>query len=165
MRIMLIVAACAAVSAQAWAKPHKRIVAPVPVAAPTPDPAEAAAERLRRIEARTLCLSEQGRLQLAVQQQQSQCEARAADHRACVARVRDRQVSSTGRGALIGIGAAVLTGGSSLLFTGAGALIGHETSDEAPSECGVAPACTAQAAAEAAARATGLRARECPAAQ
>lgn len=163
MRILIVTCCAALLSGSAQAKPKRKVAQ---AAAPAvPDPAEAAAERLRRIEARTLCLSEQGRLQLAVQQQQSQCEARAAEHRACVARVRDRQVSSTGRGALIGIGAAVLTGGSSLLFTGAGALIGHETSDEAPSECGAAPACTAQAAAEAAARATGLRARECPAAQ
>ena len=147
-------------AAPAFAKPNGQ--------KPSPSPEEIKArdsmERLRKAEERMLCLADQSRFQAEIQRRSSQCEAKASEHRQCVARVRDRQSSNTGKGALIGLGAAILTGGASLLYTGAGALIGHETSDEAPNECGAVPNCDGNAIAESVAHETGMRRRDCPSA-
>lgn len=150
------------VPATCWSRPAppRRAAAP-----PAPDArVREAADRLARIEARAACLTEQARLSAEVQRQVGLCEGKAEAYRQCVARVRDRQNSSTGRGALIGLGAAVVTGGASLLLTGAGALVGHSVGSEAENECGAVPSCTTEGAEGEAARQTGLQRRACPAA-
>lgn len=149
----------------AWSKPQpKAKLAPaavvVKVAQLPPTPEQIA--QTRRMEERLSCMVEQTRFQSEMQHRARQCEVKANETRQCIARVRDRQSSNTGKGALLGLGAAVLTGGASLLFTGAGALVGHATSDEAPNECGAIPNCDGNAIMDAVARETGLRWRECP---
>ena len=119
-------------------------------------------DKNKQIEERTACLVEQARFQSEIQHKTMMCEAKVTEVRQYIAKVRERQSSNTGKGALIGLGAAFLTGGVSLLFTGAGALIGHETSDEAPNECGIVPSCDSNTIAVIVARELGLRFRECP---
>lgn len=161
----LLVAALLVAALPAQAKPSRKpprvaTVEATPPAPPAPDPT---AEKVRAAEARLRCLEEQGRLQAEIQRKTATCLAQAETARQCIARVRDRQVSSTGRGALIGLGAALVTGGASLLYTGAGALVGHAASDQASGECGEVPACDAGSVSAAAALETGLRPRTCPA--
>lgn len=137
---------------------------PIPPSITKPAKADvdtAALERLQRTQEIMACIDEQNRFQAEVQRRTNTCDVKAMEFRQCVARVRDRQSSNTGKGALIGLGAAVLTGGASLLFTGAGALIGHQASDEAPNECGPAPDCRSAVIIEATTRETGLRRIDC----
>lgn len=106
------------------------------------------------------CLTDKQRYQAEIAWLQVLCQGQADQARACIARVRDRQNSSTGRGALIGLGAAIVTGGASLLYTGAGALIGHATGDQADGECGQVPTCDPSSL-DARAQAAGVRDRTC----
>lgn len=69
------------------------------------------------------------------------CVANLASYRQCAQKVADNKSGDTGKGALIGLGAAFVTGGASLFWTGAGALIGHETAADVDSVCGQQPDC------------------------
>lgn len=163
MSTKLLLLALLLTAAPTWAKPPKgkppaAVTTHTVVVRMVPPP-----EQARRTEERIACLVEQARFQSETQHRARQCEIKANDVRQCIARVRERQSSNTGKGALLGLGAAVLTGGASLLFTGAGAVIGHQTSDEAPNECGALPRCDSNTIIEAVARETGMRHRECPA--
>ncbi len=148
-------------SSLAWAKPKAN---EQPIRAGLirkVDEALAEVERLKLVAAVMACESEQRRFQVEVRGRVNACEARTIEFRTCIARVRDRQSGNTGKGALIGLGAAVLTGGASLLFTGAGAIIGHQASDEAPNECGSVPNCSSAVIIAATTRETGLRQVDC----
>lgn len=153
-----IAALCLLVALPAIAKPKTTVKI---VQASASQEEVRAREALRRTQDLMACLDEQNRFQTEVQRRAAACDLKAIEHRQCVARVRDRQSSNTGKGALIGLGAAVLTGGASLLFTGAGALIGHQTSDEAPNECGSVPNCDGAFIAATVTRETGLQRRDC----
>ena len=126
--------------------------------APQPVPAEVPAVNPWQVYA--ACIVEKQRYQAEITRLQGICQSQADQARACIARVRDRQGSSTARGALIGLGAAVVTGGASLLFTGAGALVGHATGDQAEGECGTVPNCDLPSL-DARAQAAGIRDRQC----
>lgn len=126
-----------------------------------PKPVDPKIEEIKREQAKLQCLTEQSRFQMAYQQKQMQCQAQLSGYRQCISKMRDRQSSGTAKGALIGLGAAVLTGGASLLYTGVGALVGHSTSDEAPGECGSEPNCDYNVVAVAVKQETGLTQRSC----
>ena len=126
--------------------------------APQPVPAEVPAVNPWQVYA--ACIVEKQRYQAEITRLQGICQSQADQARACIARVRDRQGSSTARGALIGLGAAVVTGGASLLFTGAGALVGHATGDQAEGECGTVPNCDLPSL-DARAQAAGVHDRQC----
>lgn len=125
------------------------------------DQVNKANQKLREVETYQQCLTEQNRFQTKLDSDISSCNVKYNIYTSCVARVRDRQSSNTGKGALIGLGAAVLTGGATLLFTGAGALVGHSTSDEAPNECGNQPDCTVEAMKSQVKSETGLTLKSC----
>lgn len=112
--------------------------------APAPVPSADAAAIARAADY-LACVQAEARYIETASARRVQCETAATRVRDCIGRVRDRQSSNTGKGAIIGLAAAVATGGASLLYTGAGALIGHQTSDEAPGECGAVPVCDAAA--------------------
>lgn len=113
--------------------------------APAPVPSAADAAAIARAADYLACVQAEARYIETASARRTQCETAATRVRDCIGRVRDRQSSNTGKGAIIGLAAAVATGGASLLYTGAGALIGHQTSDEAPGECGAVPVCDAAA--------------------
>ena len=126
----------------------------------TPQPVPAEVPAVNPWQVYAACIVEQQRYQAEITRLQGICQSQADQARACIARVRDRQGSSTARGALIGLGAAVVTGGASLLFTGAGALVGHATGDQAEGECGTVPSCDPSSL-DARAQAAGIRDRDC----
>lgn len=128
-----------------------------PVAAPAPA-ADAAA--ITRAADYLACVQAQAHFIEIASARRAQCETAASRVRDCIGRVRNRQSSNTGKGAIIGLAAAVATGGASLLYTGVGALVGHQTSDEAPNECGAVPVCDA-AAIEVQLAGEGVRQRRC----
>lgn len=132
--------------------------APPPPQAPQSVPAQVAVVNPWQLYA--ACILDKQHYQAEIARLQGVCQGQADQARACIARVRDRQNSSTGRGALIGLGAAVLTGGASLLYTGAGALVGHATGDQADGECGSVPNCD-PASLDARAQAAGVHDRQC----
>lgn len=97
----------------------KKVPPPAPAPQP-PQPVPAAVVPVNPWQIYAACIVEKQRYQAEITRLQGICQGQADQARACIARVRDRQGSSTARGALIGLGAAVVTGGASLLFTGAG---------------------------------------------
>lgn len=108
------------------------------------------------------CLQAQSKLLSAVQQETLLCNGNLHNYRSCVARVKDKQSSNTGKGALIGIGAAFLTGGVSLLVAGAaGAFVGHETADTVTEECGLEPSCSEEKILQSVKTKTGLTQIRC----
>lgn len=137
----------------------KKVPPPAPAPQP-PQPVPAAVVPVNPWQIYAACIVEKQRYQAEITRLQGICQGQADQARACIARVRDRQGSSTARGALIGLGAAVVTGGASLLFTGAGALVGHATGDQAEGECGTVPTCDLPSL-DARAQAAGIRDRDC----
>ena len=87
------------------------------------------------------CVREGVAFNAVVEKQMRECNARVSSYQACVTRVTEAKSGGTGKGALIGFGAALLTGGSSLIFTGGGALVGNKVSGDIEKECGKESAC------------------------
>lgn len=143
-----LIVASLLISSLASADKHKARGAgkpPAPPATTSPSSSAADAAAIVRAADYLACVQAQAHFVETASARRTQCEVAATLVRDCVARVRDRQSSNTGKGAIIGLAAAVATGGASLLYTGVGALVGHQTSDEAPGECGPVPACDAAA--------------------
>lgn len=141
-----IIAASLLISLPTFADKRKARGAAKVAASIAPAPAPSAdAAAIARAADYLACVQAEARYIETASARRVQCETAATRVRDCIGRVRDRQSSNTGKGAIIGLAAAVATGGASLLYTGTGALIGHQTSDEAPGECGAVPVCDAAA--------------------
>ena len=88
-----------------------------------------------------ICLVQQHVFDELLKAKQETCVANLSNYRQCAQGVADKKSGNTGKGALIGIGAAILTGGATLIFAGAGALVGHESTDDTEQVCGKQPDC------------------------
>lgn len=88
------------------------------------------------------CLQEQAILQSQIIREQNSCDIKYSEYRLCFGRVNERASRNTGKGALLGLGAAFFTGGASLIVgTVGGAIVGNTVTNSVREECGIQPNC------------------------